>query len=292
MKQTFLIIILALSGQLAYTQLPESNIYMFTYKLVNGEMSLSNAKYLTGFNPTGYNNQPSFINDNQILISSNYFDAAQTDILKLDIARRKITRVTATAQGEYSPTLLPNRREFSVIREILGGDVNQILWRYPISQQNKGKEALANEMTVGYHSWINGSELATFLVGDPHTLFIHNMIDERRKKIVNNPGRSLISKDGMLYYVHKITDNTWQIKEYDPLTGKSEVINQTIKGSEDMEFLSDGSIVMAALNKIYMLDPDTSEDWKEVADLSEFGLENINRIKVRRNKILLVNAPQ
>lgn len=258
----------------------------------NGEMKMSNPKYLTGFNSQGYNNQASFINDNQILISSNYFDPTQTDILKLDINRRQLTRVTATPQGEYSPTLLPNRREFSVIREVLGGEVNQVLWRYPINQSHEGKLALANEFTVGYHSWINGSELATFLVGDPHKLIIHNMIDDSKMLLANNPGRSLISKDGMLYYVHKLSNETWHIKVFDPLTGNTELINQTVNGAEDMEFLNDGSIVMASGSKLYILDINANNDWIEVADLSDYGLDNINRIKVRRNKILLVNASQ
>ena len=115
-----------------FGQLPQSNIYSFDYKLTNDKMVLSNGQYLTNFNPDGYNSQPSFINDNEILISSNHYDASQTDIIRLDLRRQKLTRVTATKQGEYSPTLTVDRRHFTVIREVLGGDVNQRLWKYPI----------------------------------------------------------------------------------------------------------------------------------------------------------------
>lgn len=271
-------------------QLPNTDIYLFDFKMVNENMILNNGKYLSGFNPKGYNNQPSFINDDEILISSNHYDPAQTDVIKLNHKLKKLTRVTATPQGEYSPTLLPNRREFSVIREVLGGDVNQILWKYPVSQNNKGKQALADENTVGYHSWINGSEVATFLVGDPHKLFVHNLIDDSRQLIANRPGRSLISRDGMLYYVQKATPETWYIKVYDPLTGDSEIISKTVPGAEDMAMLSNGSIIMTSGSQLHILDPDTSTQWTQIADLSVFGLNNLSRLAVRRNKIILVNA--
>jgi len=273
-----------------HAQLPSTNIYSFTYKLTNDKMQLSKGKYLTNFNPNGYNNQPSFISDDVILISSNHYDASQTDILKLDLRKNQLTRVTATKQGEYSPTLMPDRRHFSVIREILGGEVNQKLWKYPLNQSHKGSQALNNELTVGYHSWINGSELASFLVGDPHRLMIHNIIDDTRQLITKNPGRSLISRSGMLYYIYKISPENWILKVFDPLTGNSKSITKTINGSEDMDILPNGHFIMAAGSKLYVFDPNDKSDWIEVADLSSFGLTNLNRIKVRRNKIVLVNA--
>lgn len=271
-------------------QLPSTNIYSFNYKIVNEKMQLSNGKLLTNFNPGGYNNQPSFINDDVILISSNHYDAAQTDILKLDLKRNILTRVTATKQGEYSPTLMPGRRHFSVIREILGGEVNQKLWKYPINQSHNGSQALENELTVGYHSWLNGSELVTFLVGDPHRLMIHNLMDDSRQLIAKNPGRSLISRAGMLYYIYKISSENWVLKVFDPLTGNSKSITKTVAGTEDMDIMPNGNFIMASGSKLYMFNPDDKIDWIEVADLSSMGLTNLNRIKVRRNKIVLVNA--
>jgi len=267
------------SSSLILAQLPKTNIYLFNFKMVDTKMVLNNGKYLSGFNPNGYNNQPSFISNDEILISSNHYDETQTDVIKLNLKLKKLTRVTATQQGEYSPTLLPNRREFSVIREVLG----------------KGKEALADENTVGYHSWINGSELATFLVGDPHKLVVHNLIDGTRKLIANRPGRSLISQDGVLLYVQKATADTWYIKVYDPLTGDSQIITKTVPGAEDMAMLSDGSIIMTSGSQLYMLSPDTlsmdaGTQWLKVADLSAYGLNNLSRISMRRNKIILVNA--
>ncbi len=291
MKHLIALFVLTFTIINVHAQLPNTNIYLFNFKISNEKLLLSKGQFLTAFNPEGYNNQPSFISNDEILISSNHYDPAQTDVIKLNPRLQKLTRVTSTNQGEYSPTLLPNRREFSVIREVLGGDVNQILWKYPINQSHKGKLALPDENTVGYHSWINGSELATFLVGDPHKLVVHNLIDGTRKFISNNPGRALISKAGMLYYVQKTTPETWYIKVYDPLTSESEIIAKTVPGSEDMAMLGNGSIIMTSGSQLYMLDPDEGTTWIQVADLSPLGLNNLSRLSIRRNKIIIVNAP-
>jgi len=274
----------------SHAQLPSTNIYAFTYKLAHDKMQLTEGKYLTNFNPNGYNNQPSFVNDNVLLISSNHYDASQTDIIKLNLRSNKMTRVTATKQGEYSPTLMPDRRHFSVIREILGGDVNQILWKYPLNQNHKGIQALDDELTVGYHSWINSTELATFLVGEPHRLVIHNLLEDTPILLDKNPGRSLITRAGKLYYIHKMSEANWVLKVFDPFTGNVNSITKTVAGAEDMDIMPNGNIIMTSGSKLYMFNPDKQTDWIEVADLSSFGLSSLNRIKVRRNKIVLVNA--
>jgi len=271
-------------------QLPVSNLYAFQYKITEQGLDLSNAQYLSAFNARGYNNQPQFISEHELLISSNYFDAQQTDIIKLDLKRKTLTRVTATKQGEYSPTVTPDRRDFTVIREVLGAEVNQILWRYPLSQQDGGKRALQIETTVGYHTWLSGTALATFLVGDPHQLYYHDLREGTKKLISNQPGRAMISSDGLLYYVHKPSDDIWYIKKYDPELEESVIICETLRGSEDFDMLSDGSLLMAKGSKLYLIEPSPSALWKEVADLSELGLNHINRLKVSRNKIILVNA--
>ena len=283
-------IIIIFLTNICHSQLPQANLYIFEYHITEDGLELQKGKYLTDFNPKGYNNQPHFINDNELLISSNYFDEAQTDIIRLNMKKNKLTRVTATDQGEYSPTVTPNRRELSVIREVLGGDVNQILWRYPLSQDNAGKRALANETTVGYHAWLSGTHLAAFLVGDPHQLYFFDLMEDRRSLIANNPGRGLISTNGILYYVQKSSDANWYIKSYDPENQESKLICETVRGSEDFDILNDGSFIMAKGSKLYSLHPDQVRTWKEVADLSELGISNLNRLKVKRNKIVLVNA--
>jgi len=290
MRSALIILTSILLSVVSYAQLPTTHLYTFEYRISDDVLALSNGAYISGFNPSGYNNQPHFINDNELLISSNYFDPAQTDILKLDLKKKKLIRVTATPQGEYSPTVTPDRRDFSVIREVLGGEVNQILWKYPLSQSHSGERALANETTVGYHSWLSGSDLATFLVGEPHQLYIHDIIDGRRKLIATNPGRSLKSQSGILYYVQKSSEVNWYIKSYDPYSRESRLVAETVKGSEDFDMLSDGSLIMAHGSKLYTLNPNESKVWKEVADLSHLNLNNLNRLQVRRNKIVLVNA--
>lgn len=271
-------------------QIPTTNLFLFNYSLEDNRLDLSSGKYLTSFNKNGYNNQPSFINDNEILISSNYYDQSQTDIIKLDINRRKLTRVTDTPQGEYSPTLMPNRREFSVIREVLGGEVNQVLWKYPINQSNRGSLALPGISTVGYHSWIDGSSLFTFLVGNPHQLCYHDIAEGEKSVLNNNPGRTLLMSGNDLYYVLKQDNEDWFIFKYNARTTNREAITKTISNSEDFAILNDGSFIMGSGSKLFAFHKERDTEWQEIADLTDLGINNISRLKVRKNRIILVNG--
>lgn len=273
-----------------YSQLPSTQIYAFNIRSVDDSVTFSNAKYLTGFNDAGYNSQPSFINNNELLITSNYFDPNQTDIIRLHLAKETLTRVTATSQGEYSPTLMMDRRHFSVIKETMGGDINQVLWGYPLSQANSGNLLIENEYRVGYHCWLSGSEVATFLVDEPHQLVIFDLLEDSKMKIADNPGRSLLNVDGKLIYIDKSNKDNWNINSYDPSLNQIQVIAPALPNSEDMVFMEPSYILMGSKSKLYRLDLRDPESWKEMADLQTYGIKNINRLAQKGNRLIIVNA--
>ncbi len=275
---------------MSYAQLPATQLYIFDVQPKDEGFTLSNAKYLSAFNENGYNNQPSFINSNEVLITSNYFDSFQTDILRLHLAKRTITRVTATPEGEYSPTLMMDRRHFSVIREITGGEINQVLWQYPLSQAHEGNLILENEYRVGYHCWLSGSEVATFLVDDPVQLVIHDITDGSRARIADEPGRSLLNIDDTLYYVDRSSTEQWIIRSYDPSTNQLSAIATTLPQSEDMVFVEPAYLLMGKESKLYRLDLREPSNWTEVADLEQYGINKISRLAYKRNRLIVVNA--
>ncbi|MCB0575177.1 MAG: hypothetical protein KDC61_11505, partial [Saprospiraceae bacterium] len=55
-------------------------------------------RFLTSFNPKGYNNQPCFFSNTEIYLTvQNPADTSQTDIVALDLLSRTRTQVTATS---------------------------------------------------------------------------------------------------------------------------------------------------------------------------------------------------
>ncbi|HNG90979.1 MAG TPA: hypothetical protein PK858_12265, partial [Saprospiraceae bacterium] len=79
---------------------------------------IGSARFLTAFNRSGYNNQPSFFSPTEIYLSAQTpDDSTQTDIWSLNLGNLTRTRVTATpATSEYSPTLMPGGKRWSAVR--------------------------------------------------------------------------------------------------------------------------------------------------------------------------------
>ena len=93
--------------------LPNTNVYMFDIEKESDSLyHFNNPKFLTNFNADGYNNQPAFMSENELYLTVGIPGANQTDIYKLDIGNTTKLQVTRTQESEYSPTLMPDNRNF------------------------------------------------------------------------------------------------------------------------------------------------------------------------------------
>ena len=92
---------------------PDSDIFLATLSM-RGTPAVTRATNVT--HSPGYNNQPSFTPDGAAILFTSNRGAAQTDIYRYDIASSETTRVTNTAEGEYSPTVTPDGAHISAIR--------------------------------------------------------------------------------------------------------------------------------------------------------------------------------
>ena len=122
---------------------------------------------------------------------------------------------------------------------------------------------------------------------------IVNVEDQSSIQLLNGIGRSMARmNDGKLAYVQKATDKTWYIKSMDVNNYGSDVIIQTLPNSEDFTLLPDGTFIMGSGSKLYTYKVGNPEkQWKEIADLSKYGIFNIRRLTVSRelDKIAIVN---
>ena len=277
-----------------FSQIPQTDLYLFDLvKDPEGIYQVSKGKYLSGFNPTGYNNQPHFISDTDCLISVQMSGENQTDIYMMNIDRWQLYRITKTEDSEYSPTLTPDRKHISCIKQINNGvgKANQFLWQYPMNRKSPGKALFENIVNVGYHNWLSQKKLGLFLVGDPMHLSIIDLGDEKAEHFTSNIGRGMqTNKAGKLIFLQKKDDSHYYIKEYDPLSKKARIIAETPGDSQDLAICSDGSFLMALNATIYRFQPGIDKEWVQIADLSIYGLKNITRIAVNnKNQIIIVN---
>lgn len=263
----------------ALAQAPATEIYLAPLTWAGAKVTVGRAVNIT--NNPGYDNQPQFLADSSGVLFSSNRDGVQTDIYRYDIALKKVVRVTATADNEYSPTLTPDGRTFTTVR-----GAAQRLWRFTLDGADAGL-AWTHQGLIGYHAWVSPTQLATFILGagrEPATLQLLDMRTGASEIIERSIGRSLLIRPGRdtVSFVHKVQGAPWQIKELNPATGAMTSLTPTLEGSEDLAWTPDGAIVMGQKTKLFLWREGAS-GWTEIADLARQGVQNITRLAVSRD---------
>ena len=296
MKTSIFVIVVLWCIQLASAQAPLSQIYLFDLQTsTSGTCGIYHPRLLTGFNKSGYNNQPSFINENEILITSLIPPSNQTDIYSLNILTNTKQQITNTILSEYSPTLTPDKNHISCIRvdkssTTIQPNAIQRLYTYELKPKGKVSSLISDIKNIGYHTWLNDKDVALFLVNKPSQLALVAINSKDPLIFTSDVGRCMTHDDkGHLIYVHKITETDWYIKDYDPILQKATILAETISGSEDFVLIPGGQIMMGKGSKLFMISPATQKTWTEVADLSYYGIQSITRLAFKGNHLVLVN---
>ncbi len=258
--------------------LPEPDIFIADFQQKDGNWIVGRPANLT--NRKGYDNQPFFLPDGKSLLFTSVREDEQADIYRIDLSSKEVTRVTETKESEFSPTLTPDGKYFSIVR--VEADKTQRLWKFPLGS-GAPELVLKTVKPVGYHCWIDSNNLALFILGpddDHNFLWLAELGSEKTREIAKNPGRSIriSSEVGKISFVEKKSDQEWWIVEYDLKSEKTVPLIRTLPESEDFIWLPDGSALMSHGSKLYCWNRKEAGDWKEIADLSSFGLKKITRI--------------
>lgn len=277
----------------SWAQLPTTKAYLFDMKQVNDNTyEFSNPKYLSNFNPDGYNNQPHFMDERTLYMTVQFPRADQSEIFAFDIQKRHKIRITATPDGEYSPQLMPTGDHFSCVREENDGNKTQRLWQFPVDRSNNGKRVL-NITDIGYYCWLNATQVALFIVSESeqHQLVIANTTTGEVTPVASNIGRGLqVFPDGNLAYIEKSGTSTWFIKSVNPRTLRSEIVIETPTDSEDFVIGPDGTIYMGNGSKLYKFNKAYDKKWIEIGDFSEVGILKITRLAFNgKRKLVLID---
>jgi hypothetical protein len=258
---------------------PASDIYVIDVKIHDHELKFGKPAKINS--EVGYNNQPFFLPDGHSILYTSIRDQ-QADIYRYDLHGGATTQVTNTPESEYSPTLMPDEKNISVVR--VERDGTQRLWKFPLAG---GAPSLVLEKTkpVGYHYWIDDHTLALFILGangKPNTLQIVDVATEKAEVVIENPGRILrkVPHQNKFSFVHKISNKEWSIKSFDLKTHTSASLIATLPGVEDYAWLPSGTLLMAKDSKLFAVVPLTGKSWAEVADFSAAGLKGLTRIAV------------
>ncbi len=280
-------------SSIIYGQLPVTKLYQFNVKQISDQkFEFYNGKLLSQFNPVGYNNQPQYFSNNELYLTvQEPSDTTQTEIYSLQPGKRLLTRVTDSYDSEYSPTLMPDGENFSCVRVETKKNNVQKLWQFPVDRSNDGRRVFEEITDIGYHYWLSNTKVALFIVGNPHSLVIADTRTEKQEVITSNIGRGLGKlPNGNLVYVSKSVQDRWELKEYDPLSGRKKHLVPTVKGSEDFAILPEGTILMGRGSIIYKFNKSVDTSWVEIADLGIYGVSDISRLALSQDgKIAIVS---
>jgi len=278
---------------LSAQRIPHTDILLFNgSKNSEGIWQASTPRFLTAFNPKGYNNQPKFFADNELWLTvQTPDDTTQTEIYALDLLLKKVNRMTATPlTAEYSPTPVPGGQRFSAVR--VEADGHQRLWSFPLDRSDNGRPEFPDLLNVGYHCWLRDTLVAFFIVGEngaPHTLQCAGTRAQKPVRLASNIGRCLLkTSDNKLAFVQKPTEQTWFIKIWDPVTNVQEIVIKTCTESEDFALMPDGTYLMGEGSRLYFFKPGRDTDWRVMADFSKYGVKKITRLAAGKDGKLAV----
>lgn len=295
LKSTQTLLLALLAATTLHSQLPKSNVYLFDLQQVSeGEFSLENPKYLTLFNGGGYNNQPAFVKDQELWITSQGPFDGQSDLYALNLADSTKQRITYTPEGEFSAALMPDMQNFSAVRqEFIGGDTIQRLWQFPLDLQSEGRPVLRQLQNIGYYHWLSNREVALFLVGTESTLAIADTYTEAVTELAKNVGRCFAKMpNGNLAYIQKVVGGTGVIMEknlFDRRAPATPIIDM-LPGTEDFLVLPNGTFLAGRGSKLFQYNRFTDEEWKEAADLRFYSIQNISRMAISNSYKLAIVA--
>lgn len=294
MRKTLILLTCVYCWNITTGQLPNTNIYLFQMEQQSDSSFLfTDPQFLTNFNSDGYNNQPSFISNDEIYFAmGSTSEESQTDIVSLNLSTQVKTQVTLSEDREYSPTPLLEPYYFSCVRQEADGKNTQRLWFFPTDRSSMGKPLLPIQTNVGYHCWLKSEMVALFIVGDPHKLAIANTLDKTVLTLTSNIGRCLQRMpNGNLAFIHKGSEINWTIKELDINTMRSKTIVATVPQSEDFVILPDNTFLMAKGSKLFKYKKGWDTNWLEVADFRKHNLNNITRMAISQSgRIALVDV--
>ena len=266
---------------------PASEIYLFDLKIKKDKITVSNGENIT--NHQGYDNQPFFHTNEPLIYYTQADTSGRTDIMAYNYSNNSTKKITKTSEREYSPTLTPDGKFLSCI--IQRDDGVQDLGKYPAV--GGAPVVLIDNLKVGYHAWVNSTDLILFVLGEPNTLRWYSVSNKKDTIIAGNIGRSLhkIPKTADMSFVDKSADS-WLIKKLHTKTKSISNITSSLPGREDLSWTPDGKIIMSDGEKLYYFHPGSSDAWKEVEGLSTLKLKGITRLSVNKkgNKIAIVAA--
>jgi len=272
---TTLVLIAVLSAASGAQQRPSSEIFLAPFSIKDGVPVVGKPVNVSAH--AGYNNQPSFTPDSRAILFTSDRDGGQTDIYRLDVASRAISRVTATPESEYSATVMPGGKRISVIR--VEADQTQRLWSFAMDGSDP-KLVIDALKPVGYHAWIGNDDVVSFVLGSPNALVHTDVKTQKSDTLGRDIGRSLLplpQKGGFSFTQRVDSVSVVRTMEW-PNKATHDLIAMP-KGAQDLVWANKETLLTATGTKLLFWKTGAKE-WTGVANYAGGGLADLTRLAI------------
>ncbi|MAZ72210.1 MAG: hypothetical protein CMC70_03595 [Flavobacteriaceae bacterium] len=263
---------------------PNTEVYLMDLERSDSTFTISNFKNIS--NSDGYDNQPSFIDNNRLLFAGS--ENGQTEIMMYAISENKRHRINAvTSGGEYSPQLMPNGKQVAAVRLDTTG--LQRLYAYPLNTPGTGTATmLLSDLEVAYYAFYDETYLvASVFSGGQLDLVIANIPKDEAGLYVENAGRSIHKVPNTTTVSYTVVNEEKNLDVYIVDVNKAKdtyFVCQLPVGIQDHTWLDATTLLLGSGSKLYVYDMFGPGEWVEVADLSAKNIKNITRISVSRDR--------
>ena len=243
---------------------PSTDVVVMTVYPHGDHLHARSLRWVT--NRDGYDNQPSFLDEERLLFSS-AGDHGATDILRYSAWDEETEAVTRTPESEYSPRLMPSGDAISVVRVEMDG-VSQHLVRYPLDG-GPPERLLPHLNDIGYYAWVDERRVALFRLGDPPTLHIADITTGELEEVVQGIGPVLQSVPGeaAVSFVQRDDEGAgWVIHLWDGTTGEIEELSRTPGSEPDHAWLSSATLLALHDGVVYRFVADAPGGWHPVLE--------------------------
>lgn len=259
-----------------FCQSTETEVYLFDLVSKNATFEVKNGQNIS--NNAGYDNQPSFSDNETILFSR--MRNEQTNIASYALNTKTIDWLTNTSEGsEYSPQYIPESEHFAAVRLDTSG--LQRLYEYI---PKTAKNVAINDLKIGYFAFYDNSQfISAVLSGSSLDLYLSDTNTKKDTLIITNIGRSLhkVPNTNLMSYTVVNDDQNLDLYLLD-MAGDLEsfFVCELPIGIQDYVWLNDSQILLGSRNLLYIYDTLGVTEWKELASLEYYGLDNITRLAV------------
>jgi hypothetical protein len=241
-----------------------------------------------------YDNQPSFINDYQLVFSA-ADETGNFDIIVYNFEVKKFTNLSKTSdRNETSPRITACGMYIAAV--VSEPDGKQRIWLYPTSFEPA--ELLYNDIEpVGYYD-LYDSKAAMYILGEPNKLVyakgrgdLIEIDTEIARSINRRPKTSAITYLSTRESKSEQDRKVYQLKSYDIESGTRKDLGFGLTGSQDFLWLNKNHLLMAQGNTIYTR-KHSDENWKPIGTINSETHQNISRMAYSADLNVLVMAIQ